>query len=138
MSGPRKHLVTGRVFPALCLFLVLAGVAVPARASAGDGAERRAEWVKPVATTAITYGTLYAAVLTAVTGARLTITALAPLEWLSASLTFGTPLFVIPVMAQLVPAVRQWAPAAAEALERSLGGGAAEPDYAAREADSVP
>ena len=96
-------------------------LAAPAARAADTGGP---EWVKPAATTAITYGTIYGFVLTAVQSARVLITALAPLEWLATAQTFGIPMFVVPVMAQLVPAVRQWAPDAADSLQRSLFGSA--------------
>ena len=103
---------------ALAVVLMLAAPAVRAADTGGP------DWVKPAATTAITYGTIYGVVLTAVQSARVLITALAPFEWLAVAQTFGVPMFVVPVMAQLVPAVRHWAPDAADSLQRSLFGSA--------------
>ncbi len=78
----------------------------------------RSDWVRSATTTAVTYGSIYTAVLVAVQTARVIITAVTPFEFLATAQTFGIPLFVVPIMAQLIPAVRQWAPQATDTMAR--------------------
>ena len=87
-----------------------------AQATAGDAgsSERLPDWLKPAATKAITYGSIYTAVLAAEQGTRLAIVTLAPIEWLGVTQTFGIPLVMVPLMAELIPEVRQWAPKAVD------------------------
>jgi uncharacterized membrane protein YgdD (TMEM256/DUF423 family) len=100
----------------MVLVLVLMMGAAGARAANTESGNLQPDMLKSVSTTAITYGSIYAAVLVAVQGARVIITALSPTAFLATAQTFGIPLFVVPVMAQLVPAVRQWAPQAVDGV----------------------
>ncbi len=103
--------------------LVLATPA--ARAATATGTDDWASW-RPTATTAVTYGALYASVVVVIQGTRLAIAALVPAGWLIPTQIFGIPMVMVPMMAHLVPSVRQSAPGWVETI---LGPAPVEPEY---------
>jgi hypothetical protein len=67
-------------------------------------------WVRPTVTRAIIYGSLYGIVVVSVQVASTIIESVASVAWGASAQTFGIPLLVVLVMAQLVPALRQAVP----------------------------
>lgn len=98
------------------LFGALFNATAACAAPAVDATPEAADWAKPTATAVVTYGSIYTAVLATVQSARWIIAAAAPLEWAATAQTFGTPLLVMPIMVQLIPVVRRWAPEAVDAM----------------------
>ena len=115
MLKPSARPALTGIIMVLVVLVVLVGT-TGAQAAKTESDNTQPDMLKSVSTTAITYGSIYAAVLVAVQGARVIITALSPTAFLTTAQTFGIPLFVVPVMAQLVPAVRQWAPQAVDGV----------------------
>ena len=99
----RRRLWSG-LLGIVCLALVL--IATPAGASQSG----RQDWLQPAVTTVSIYGSLYVVVVIAVQSARHGVAAVAPTAWVDLAQTFGVPLLVVPVMANLVPAVRSAVP----------------------------
>ena len=104
-----------RILATLSLVAVLLWT-IAARAEIPGPAQEASAW-KPFTTAAITYSSLYTIVVTGVRSTQAVMGSLVPIEWLATAQTYGTPLILVPIMAQLIPAVRQWAPQAADTLE---------------------
>lgn len=95
---------------ALVLSLALSAMAIPGLA-ATEPVQDWPGWVRPTATTAAIYGSLYVLVVGAVQVATRLVDAVAPASWGAASQTFGIPLLMVPLMAQMVPLLRRTVPA---------------------------
>lgn len=83
-----------------------------------DGAESA---LTPYVQTAATYGSLYVIVVASVQVAGGIIAAAAPASWSATAQTFGVPLLVVPLMAEMVPRIRRNVP---PFVESWMGGSA--------------
>ncbi|MEI6558701.1 MAG: hypothetical protein WCO00_09865 [Rhodospirillaceae bacterium] len=88
----------------LGLLLLLAALTAASPARAGQGAWP--EWLPPVVTGVVLYGSLYATAFVVSQVARAGIVAVSAPGWVGVSQSFGMPAAIVAVMSQVIPALR--------------------------------